>query len=110
MAIFFLLGSWSDRVATATAPLDGRVSSLIEQILSSARIVQSFDLAPRLISKLEYGLLRPMRKVAQKKAMATSLEQSFAFGAGFLVYSTAYWFGGMEILRGVTVGDITTVG
>jgi ATP-binding cassette subfamily B (MDR/TAP) protein 1 len=107
--LFTALGYWSDNVLTALAPLDGRASSLIEQILSSVRIVQSFDLGPRLIRKLEHDMLGPLRRAAKKKSGVRALEQATVYGLGFLVYCMAYWFGGIEVARGLEVGDLLTV-
>lgn len=107
--LFTVLGYWSDSVMTSLAPLDGKASSLIEQILSSVRIVQSFDLGPRLIRKLEHDMLAPLRRAAKKKSGVRALEQAAVYGMGFLVYCMAYWFGGIEVARGLRVGDLLTV-
>ncbi|WVF68289.1 hypothetical protein IAT40_003054 [Kwoniella sp. CBS 6097] len=108
MIVFTGLGYWSDSVAQAGDQIDGKAATMIEQILSSVRIVQSFDLGPRLLSKLEYDMLRPLQKLARRKTAVKGLELGTAFGAGFLVYSMCFWYGGIEVTKGRSVGDVMT--
>ncbi|WWC59907.1 uncharacterized protein I303_102469 [Kwoniella dejecticola CBS 10117] len=108
MAVFTGLGYWSDHVSRSSDVLDGKAATLIEQMLSSVRIIQSFNLAPRLLSKLEYDMLEPLRRLARKKTAVKGLEFGIAFGAGFLVYSMAFWYGGIEVSRGQSVGHVMT--
>lgn len=107
--LFTVLGYWSDSVTTSLAPLDGRASTLIEQILSSVRIVQSFDLGPRLIRKLEHDMLVPLRRAARKKSAVHAIEQAAGYGAGFLVYGMCFWYGSIEVARGLEIGNLLTV-
>ncbi|WVQ95838.1 hypothetical protein IAU59_002937 [Kwoniella sp. CBS 9459] len=108
MFVFTGLGYWSDSVSQAGDQIDGKAATMIEQILSSVRIVQSFELGPRLLSKLEYDMLRPLQRLARKKTAVKGLELGTAFGAGFLVYSMCFWYGGIEVTRGRSVGDVMT--
>ncbi|OCF38975.1 hypothetical protein I317_07230 [Kwoniella heveanensis CBS 569] len=108
MIVFTGLGYWSDNVAQAGDQIDGKAATMIEQILSSVRIVQSFDLGPRLLSKLQYDMLRPLQKLARRKTAVKGLELGTAFGAGFLVYSMCFWYGGIEVTKGRSVGDVMT--
>lgn len=109
MIMFTVLGYWSDAVATTKGPMDGKTSSFIEQILSSVRIVQSFDMAPKLLRKLQTGMLAPLRKLSKKTSATRALEQAAAYGAGFLVYSLAFWYGGIQVQAGLSVGNFLTV-
>lgn len=109
MILFTALGYWSDAVAQVKAPMDGKTSSFIEQILSSVRIVQSFDMAPKLLRKLQNSMLAPLRKVSAKTSATRALEQAAAYGAGFLVYSLSFWYGGIQVADGLSVGNFLTV-
>jgi ATP-binding cassette subfamily B (MDR/TAP) protein 1 len=104
-----MLGFWSDKVSRQTSEVDGRASSFIEQILSSVRVVQSFDMSTKLIARLEHGFMGPLRKLSKKRSWVRAVEQGSTFGAGFLVYSMCFWFGGIEVARGQTVGDVLVV-
>jgi len=107
--LFGVLGYWSSKVAQSTAHLDGKTASFIEQIISSIRIVHSFDMGQRLLVKLDDGMLRPLISISKRKAASNSLEQSVAFGATFIVYSFSYWYGGVAVSDGVSVGHVLTV-
>ena len=107
--IFTVLGIWSDKASQAADVLDGEASSLIEQILSSVRIVQSFNISNKLVLKLENEMLGPLRRLSQRKSAVKSLELAAAFGAGFLVYSVSFWYGGITVSEGTDVGNVLTV-
>ncbi|WWD00806.1 hypothetical protein V866_007743 [Kwoniella sp. B9012] len=109
MGVFIGLGYWSDHVARASDEIDGKAATLIEQILSSVRVVQSFNLGPRLLSQLELGMLQPIRSLARKKTAVKGLELGTAFGCGFLVYSMGFWYGGIEVAHSQSVGDVMTI-
>ena len=109
MVMFTALGYWSESVAVTKGPMDGKTSSFIEQILSSVRIVQSFDMAPKLLRKLQTGMLGPLKKLSTKTSATSALEQAAAYGAGFLVYSLSFWYGGIQVADGLSVGNFLTV-
>ena len=104
-----MLGIWSDAASQAADKLDGKASSLIEQILSSVRIVQAFNINDKLLLKLENEMLRPLRVLSRRKSFVKSVELAAAFGAGFLVYAVSFWYGGITISEGTEVGDVLTV-
>jgi ABC-type multidrug transport system fused ATPase/permease subunit len=107
--IFTVLGIWADSASQAADKLDGKASSLIEQILSSVRIVQAFNINEKLLLKLENEMLRPLRRLSQRKSAVKSIELAAAFGAGFLVYAVSFWYGGISISEGTEVGNVLTV-
>jgi ATP-binding cassette subfamily B (MDR/TAP) protein 1 len=109
MVMFTALGYWAEAVAVTKGPMDGKTSSFIEQILSSVRIVQSFDMAPKLLRKLQTGMLAPLKRLSTKTSATRALEQAAAYGAGFLVYSLAFWYGGISVQGGLSVGNFLTV-
>ncbi|WVR07870.1 hypothetical protein IAU60_004913 [Kwoniella sp. DSM 27419] len=102
MVVFTLLGYWSDRVSQRSDSVDGKAATFIEQILSSVRIVQSFDLGPRLLGTLDNDMFRPLLRLARTKTSIKGLELGVAYGCGLLVYSMCFWYGGIEVTRGVS--------
>jgi ATP-binding cassette subfamily B (MDR/TAP) protein 1 len=109
MIMFTVLGAWSEKAQDQRSPLDGATSSFIEQMLSSVRVVQSFDMGKHLLIKLEYTMLKPLRKMSTKVATSKAFEQAAAYGVAFLVYSMCFWYGGISVENGTTVGDVMTV-
>lgn len=107
--IFTGLGWWTERASRTVDILDGRASSLIEQILSSVRISQSFNMGDRLLLKLENDMLGPLRRMSRKKSAVKAIEFAAAFGAGFLVYCLSFWYGGIAVQDGYPIGNVLTV-
>lgn len=102
--------SWANSVVgVPTNHLEGRVSTLVEQILSSVRIVQSFNMGSDLIKRFDGELLEQLRKLYAKRSMIRSLEQSSVYFAVFLAYSMAFWFGGIQVRKGLETGRLMTV-
>jgi ATP-binding cassette subfamily B (MDR/TAP) protein 1 len=110
--ILVIIGSlmWANNVVNEPAnKLEGRISSFVEQIFSSVRIVQSFNMGPSLIKRFDGDLLQQLRRFGAKRSVIRSLSQSSLYLAVFSTYSLAFWFGGIEVKRGIATGDIVTV-
>ncbi|ORX39728.1 P-loop containing nucleoside triphosphate hydrolase protein [Kockovaella imperatae] len=106
--LLFGLGVVTDKISARQSALDGRISSHIEQVLSSIRIVHAFDMAPALLTRMETALLRPWRKLTKRLSLVKAIEQGAVFGAGLIVYSMSFWFGGREVASGTSVGNVLT--
>lgn len=66
-------------------------------------------MAPKLLRKLQTDMLAPLRKLSKKTSATRALEQAAAYGAGFLVYSLSFWYGGIQVQAGLSVGNFLTV-
>ncbi|WRT65273.1 uncharacterized protein IL334_002216 [Kwoniella shivajii] len=109
LAIFLFAGYRLDKVTATRDEIDGRAATLIEQGLSSVRIIQSFNLGPQLLSKMEHDMFKPLRSFALKITALKGLQLGVAYGLGFLVYSLGIWYGSISLTHGsVTVGDVIT--
>lgn len=89
--------------------LEGQASSFIEQLFSSVRLVQSFNMGPGLITQLDKNLYKRLQKLSAKRSIIRSLEQAFIYFAMFLVYSLAFWYGGIQVRAGLATGHVVTV-
>ena len=107
--IFGFLGWANDIVGGPANNLEGQTSSLVEQILSSVRIVQSFNMGGSLIKRFDGDLLKRLQKLGAKRSVIRSLEQSSVYFALFLTYSLAFWFGGIQVRGGLETGHVLTV-
>ncbi|KAJ9101252.1 hypothetical protein QFC21_003471 [Naganishia friedmannii] len=109
VVIIFVFLGWANEVVSAPAnSLEGQTSSLAEQILSSVRIVQSFNMGEGLIKRFDGDLLKRLQKLGAKRSVIRSLEQSSVYFALFLLYSLAFWFGGIEVRGGLATGHVLT--
>lgn len=109
IATFTFLG-WANKVIGGPADsLEGQTSSLVEQVFASIRVVQSFNMGPSLIARLDNDLFKRLRKLGAKRSVVRALEQSSIYFANFLVYSLACWYGGIQVRRGLATGNFVTV-
>ncbi|GHJ89384.1 hypothetical protein NliqN6_5786 [Naganishia liquefaciens] len=106
--IFGFFGWLNDIVGGPANNLEGQTSSLVEQILSSVRIVQSFNMGGSLIKRFDGDLLKRLQKLGAKRSIIRSLEQSSVYFALFLTYSLAFWFGGIQVRGGLETGHVLT--
>jgi ATP-binding cassette subfamily B (MDR/TAP) protein 1 len=95
--------------STPISALEGRSSSLIEQILSSIRIAQTFSMEPHLVSKLDSRFLSKLEKLGKPRALARAFEQAGVYFSLFLTFSLGFWASGIEVVGGVEVGYAMTV-
>lgn len=110
LIIVFGVLNWGNNIVAAPAnDLEGQTSTLIEQILSSVRIVQSFNMGSSLIQRLDSDLLKRLQKLGAKRSIIRALEQSSVYFAVFLTYSLTFWYGGIQVRQGLATGHVLTV-
>lgn len=54
-------------------------------------------------------MFRQLRRLGIKRAAGRAGDQAVAFFAIFLVYAAAFWYGSIEVERGLPVGHVLTV-
>ena len=99
----------NDIVGGPVSALEGQASSLAEQILSSVRIVQSFNMGESIIKRFDGDLLKRLQRLGAKRSVIRSLEQSSVYFTLFLTYSLTFWFGGIQVREGLQTGHVLTV-
>ncbi|KAK8858969.1 hypothetical protein IAR55_003201 [Kwoniella newhampshirensis] len=107
-SFFGITGYYFDKVSQASDEIDGRASTLIEQGLSSVRIIQSFSIGSRLLAKLESDMFRTLQSLAIRINAIKGLQMGVVYGFGFIVYSLGFWYGSISITRGLAVGNLVT--
>lgn len=103
------VGVWLQTKTTQADHLEGDIASSIEQIISSSRIVQSFNIGTRLLVRLQQTLFLPLKKVGMARSMARALDQMGTFVTVILTYCLAFWAGSLVVAEGVQVGHVITV-
>lgn len=107
--VFAVLGWATDLVSTPALAVEGKAASLVEQTLSSVRIVQAFGMAQHLIRRLNEGMLERLERLGLGRSLIRGIEQSTIYTILNLSYSTSFWFGSIQIARGTTsVGAVLT--
>lgn len=107
--VFALLGWATDLVSTPALALEGRAASLVEQTISSVRIVQAFGMAQHLIRRLNQDMLERLERLGLGRSLIRGVEQSTIYTILNLSYSTSFWFGSIQIARGdASIGAVLT--
>ncbi|CAO1619358.1 unnamed protein product [Sympodiomycopsis kandeliae] len=106
--IFAILG-WATEVVGAPAlTVEGKAASLTEQILSSVRIVQAFGMAPHVIQRLNKGMLAKLERLGMGRSLIRGLEQSSIWFILNTTYAICFWYGGIQVTKGVSNGNVMT--
>jgi ATP-binding cassette, subfamily B (MDR/TAP), member 1 len=85
--VFSGLAILSERVGSPALRVEGLAGSLIEQILSSVRVVQSFGMEKTLLERLDKDVLNRLEKLGMNRAAVRAGEMSAIYGVLFSVYS-----------------------
>lgn len=89
--------------------LEGKASSLTEQIFSSIRIAQTFSMQNELVRKLDNQYLKILERLGKVRAWARALEQAGIYFTLFVSFSLNFWASGIEVVNGVSVGYAMTI-
>ncbi|KAG9087952.1 hypothetical protein FRC06_002288, partial [Ceratobasidium sp. 370] len=89
--------------------VDGHAGTLLEQILSSVRVVQSFA-AETFLAKKYDQYLSQTQKLGRWRSVVRGLELSTANCILNLTYSVAFWYGSQLVVRdNMAVGLVFTI-
>ncbi|CAE6445399.1 unnamed protein product [Rhizoctonia solani] len=109
---FILFVSSGYLAAKADARLldvEGQAGTLLEQILSSVRVVQSFAAESFLVQKYDQYLAQ-LQRLGKWRSIVRGVELSISYCILNLTYSVAFWYGSQLIVRdNLQVGLMFTV-
>ncbi|QRW20720.1 ABC transporter [Rhizoctonia solani] len=89
--------------------LEGQSGTLLEQILGSVRVVQSFAAESFLVKKYD-EYLTALQRLGKWRSIVRGLELSISYCVLNLTYSVAFWYGSKLIVReNLEVGLMFTV-
>lgn len=107
--VFAVLGWATGALGGPALIVEGRAASLLEQMLSSVRIVQAFGMAPQLIRRLNEGMLSKLARLGLGRSIVKGMEQGAVFFILNTSYALSFWYGSHLIARGETdVGHVLT--
>ncbi|KAH7325369.1 P-loop containing nucleoside triphosphate hydrolase protein [Rhizoctonia solani] len=102
--LFTVVGQLSSKAEARLLVVDGQAGTLLEQILSSVRVVQSFA-AETFLAKKYDAYLQRLQKLAKWRSLVRGLELGVANCVTSLIYSLTFWYGSRLV-----VGDSLEVG
>ncbi|QRV83861.1 ABC transporter transmembrane region [Ceratobasidium sp. AG-Ba] len=107
--LFIGVGYLSALADARLLEVDGHAGTLLEQILSSVRVVQSFAAETFLAKKYDQYLAQ-LQKLGKWRSIVRGLELSTANCILNLTYSVAFWYGSQLVVRdNLAVGLMFTI-
>lgn len=106
--IFAILGKATEVVGAPALTVEGRAASLVEQMLSSVRIIQAFGMRPHIIRRLNEGMLAKLQRLGLGRSLIRGIEQSAIYFVLNTSYAIAFWWGGRQVIRGAENGNVLT--
>ncbi|KAG8777844.1 hypothetical protein FRC12_000178 [Ceratobasidium sp. 428] len=107
--LFIGVGYLSALADARLLQVDGHAGTLLEQILSSVRVVQSFA-AENFLAKKYDQYLAQLQKLGKWRSIVRGLELSIANCILNLTYSVAFWYGSQQMVySNMAVGLVFTI-
>ncbi|CAE6421110.1 unnamed protein product, partial [Rhizoctonia solani] len=107
--LFISSGYLAAKADARLLDIEGQAGTLLEQILSSVRVVQSFAAESFLVKKYDHYLAQ-LQSLGKWRSIVRGLELSVSFCILNLTYSVAFWYGSQLIVReNLAVGLMFTV-
>ncbi|GAB1521178.1 hypothetical protein RhiTH_004269 [Rhizoctonia solani] len=107
--LFVSVGYLAAKADSRLLDLEGQSGTLLEQILGSVRVVQSFAAESFLVKKYD-EYLTALQRLGKWRSIVRGLELSISYCVLNLTYSVAFWYGSKLIVReNLEVGLMFTV-
>ncbi|CCO35093.1 ATP-binding cassette, subfamily B (MDR/TAP),member 1 [Rhizoctonia solani AG-1 IB] len=107
--LFISSGYLAAKADARLLDVEGQAGTLLEQILSSVRVVQSFAAESFLVKKYDQ-YLDQLQRLGKWRSIVRGLELSISYCILNLTYSVAFWYGSQLIVRdNLEVGLMFTV-
>lgn len=98
--VFFGLGILSDKATKAVIQVDSRLSTFMEQVIASVRIVHSFEITQVLLDRIQGLFMKPLSKVVRLRTMVRASELSVMYFVVTVLYAIGFWWGSVQIAKG----------
>ena len=89
----------SDKIASSSLDVDGRMASFIEHILGSVRVVHSYNIAPELMRRLRDLYMVPVSKFALLRSATKGLETGVLYFIIGAMYALTFWRSRLDTAR-----------
>ncbi|CAE7222292.1 unnamed protein product [Rhizoctonia solani] len=107
--LFVSVGYLAAKAESRLMDIEGQSGTLLEQILGSIRVVQSFAAETFLVKKYDQYLAQ-LQRLGKWRSIVRGLELSISYCVLNLTYSVAFWYGSQLIVRdNLQVGLMFTV-
>ena len=98
--VFFGLGMLSDKATKAVIQADSHLSTFIEQVIASVRIVHSFEITQVLLDRIQSLFMKPLSKVVRLRTMVRASELAVMYFVVTVLYAIGFWWGSIQVANG----------
>ena len=98
--VLTVLGILSDRVTSTVLAVDSRLSTFIEQVIASVRVVHSFELTQTLIERMRSLYIKPLARVVTIRSLVRGGDLSAMYFVVTALYALGFWWGSILINEG----------
>ncbi|WFD33295.1 ABC-type xenobiotic transporter [Malassezia cuniculi] len=95
-----IVGFVSDKITSKSLDIESRMASFIEHILSSVRVVQSYNMGPELVKRLNDLYMKPFNRYALLRSTTKGVDTGALYFVIGAMYSITFWYGSIKIGRG----------
>ncbi|KAI3626577.1 hypothetical protein CBS9595_001938 [Malassezia furfur] len=94
------LGALGDMVTSSALDIDSRLSTFVEQVLSSVRVVHSFELTHILVTRMHTLYIAPLARFVTRRAAVKGGDVASMYFVINALYSLGFWWGSVQIAKG----------
>ncbi|KDN36704.1 hypothetical protein K437DRAFT_265240, partial [Tilletiaria anomala UBC 951] len=106
---FAALAALTELIGTPALRLEGLAASLLEQILASVRVVQSFGMEQNLLTRLDTDILHRLQRFGIGRAFVRAAEMATIYFTLATMYALGFHWGSVQIVQhGLPVGTVLT--
>ncbi|WFD42850.1 ABC-type xenobiotic transporter [Malassezia psittaci] len=98
--IMVILGSLGDMVTSNAFDIDSRLSTYVEQVLASVRVVHSFEITETLVDRMYALYFAPLTRFINQRCAIKGGDVASMYLVVNVLYSFGFWWGSIQIVHG----------
>lgn len=95
-----VLGLLGEKTTANVVKVDGRLSTYMEQVIASVRVVQSFELIRTLVDRMKGRYMEPLARAVNFRSLVRGGEVSALYFSVIVLYPLGFWWGSVQIAKG----------
>jgi len=96
----FTLGSLAEKTTAKVMEVDGRLSTYIEQVIASVRVVHSFELVQTLVDRMKNLYIYPLTRAVNFRSIVRGGDMSAMYFTVTVLYPLGFWWASMQVANG----------
>lgn len=95
-----VLGWLGDMVTSSALDVDSRLTTFVEQVIASVRVVQSFEITQQLVDRMHTLYIAPLARFVNQRSMVKGGDLAAMYLIINALYSISFWWGSVQIAKG----------